>query len=322
MKTRFIVNPRSGGAGRTLGPMRDFAAREGVKLSFLPFFAKAACEALREYPSVNARIDQEAGTITYFDAEHIGVAVDTERGLLVPVVRDAGTMNLAALSQRIADAIVPVVLIGAWLAGQIWPTRSLALRVVATATALALTTASAAAIATVRDARAQFQDARLSEGLGRLSANLSARRARLVEPWNRRVMSEETADVLIPFFRYLERCTTPADRVLVPGFHPNVQVYTGRPAAGGRLNIIPIYPNTPEARRRIVATVATQQVPFAVVSTRYKSMIWDAHPELGHYIDTQFRSLRTYPIYGSGTDRKSTRLNSSHTDISRMPSSA
>ena len=59
--------------------------------------------------------------------------------------------------------------------------------------------------------------------------------------------------------------------------------------------------NTPEARRRIVDTVAKQQVPFAVVSTRYKSMIWDAHPELGHYIDTQFRSLRTYPIYGSGT---------------------
>jgi 2-oxoglutarate dehydrogenase E2 component (dihydrolipoamide succinyltransferase) len=81
----------------------QFEAATGTKLSFLPFFALAATEALRTYPSVNAQIDQEAGTITYFDAEHVGIAVDTERGLLVPVVRDAGKMNIAVLSQKIAD---------------------------------------------------------------------------------------------------------------------------------------------------------------------------------------------------------------------------
>jgi 2-oxoglutarate dehydrogenase E2 component (dihydrolipoamide succinyltransferase) len=81
----------------------NFETSTGTKLSFLPFFAMAACEALRAHPSVNAKIDTQAGTITYFDAEHLGVAVDTERGLLVPVVRDAGTMSLAGLSQRIAD---------------------------------------------------------------------------------------------------------------------------------------------------------------------------------------------------------------------------
>lgn len=80
-----------------------FESATGTKLSFLPFFALAACEALREYPSVNAQIDQAAGTVTYFAAEHLGVAVDTERGLLVPVVRDAGQMSIAGLSQRIAD---------------------------------------------------------------------------------------------------------------------------------------------------------------------------------------------------------------------------
>ena len=62
----------------------DFEAREGVKLSFLPFFAKAAVEALKPYPQVNASIDTEAGTVTYHEAEHLGIAVDTERGLLVP----------------------------------------------------------------------------------------------------------------------------------------------------------------------------------------------------------------------------------------------
>ena len=81
----------------------DFEAREGVKLSFLPFFAIATVEALKQHPVVNASIDTEAGTITYYDAEHLGIAVDTERGLLVPVVRDAGDLNLGGLTRKIAD---------------------------------------------------------------------------------------------------------------------------------------------------------------------------------------------------------------------------
>jgi pyruvate dehydrogenase E2 component (dihydrolipoamide acetyltransferase) len=80
-----------------------FLAREGVKLSFLPFFAKAAVEALKAYPQVNASIDQQAGTITYHEAEHLGVAVDTDRGLLVPVIREAGDLNIAGLARKIDD---------------------------------------------------------------------------------------------------------------------------------------------------------------------------------------------------------------------------
>jgi 2-oxoglutarate dehydrogenase E2 component (dihydrolipoamide succinyltransferase) len=80
-----------------------FLERHGVKLSFLPFFALAAVEALRAHPNVNASIDMEAGTVTYHDAEHLGMAVDTERGLLVPVIRDAGDLNLAGMAKRIAD---------------------------------------------------------------------------------------------------------------------------------------------------------------------------------------------------------------------------
>src|SRR5918994_4784139 len=80
-----------------------FEAREGVKLAFLPFFAKAAVEALKAHPNVNATIDTDKGEITYFDAEHLGVAVDTERGLLVPVIRDAGDLSIAGLAPKIAD---------------------------------------------------------------------------------------------------------------------------------------------------------------------------------------------------------------------------
>src|SRR6266545_462721 len=81
----------------------DFQARHGVKLSFLPFFALAAVEALRIHPQVNASIDTDAGTVTYHDAEHLGLAVDTERGLMLPVIHNAGDLNLAGLARRIAD---------------------------------------------------------------------------------------------------------------------------------------------------------------------------------------------------------------------------
>ena len=81
----------------------EFSAREGVNLSFLPFFCKAAIEALKQFPQVNASIDMAAGTVTYHEAEHLGIAVDSERGLLVPVIRDAGDLNIAGLARRIAD---------------------------------------------------------------------------------------------------------------------------------------------------------------------------------------------------------------------------
>ncbi|WP_433209170.1 2-oxoglutarate dehydrogenase, E2 component, dihydrolipoamide succinyltransferase [Dactylosporangium sp. CS-047395] len=81
----------------------QFQATHGVKLSFLPFFALAAVEALRVHPAVNSSIDLEAGTVTYHDAEHLGMAVDSDKGLIVPVIKNAGDLNLAGLAKRIAD---------------------------------------------------------------------------------------------------------------------------------------------------------------------------------------------------------------------------
>jgi pyruvate dehydrogenase E2 component (dihydrolipoamide acetyltransferase) len=79
----------------------SFEAREGVKLSFLPFFAVAVCEALKVHPVLNSSV--EGDVITYHGAEHLGVAVDTERGLLVPVIRDAGDLNMGGIARRIAE---------------------------------------------------------------------------------------------------------------------------------------------------------------------------------------------------------------------------
>ena len=80
-----------------------FEAKEGAKLSFLPFFAKATIEALVAFPQVNASIDTAEGTVTYHEACHLGIAVDTERGLLVPVIHNAGALSIGGLARGIAD---------------------------------------------------------------------------------------------------------------------------------------------------------------------------------------------------------------------------
>ncbi|MEW2121352.1 2-oxoglutarate dehydrogenase, E2 component, dihydrolipoamide succinyltransferase [Streptomyces sp. NPDC005474] len=81
----------------------SFAAREGVKLSPMPFFVKAAAQALKAHPAVNARINVEEGTITYFDTESIGIAVDSEKGLMTPVIKHAGDLNIAGIAKATAE---------------------------------------------------------------------------------------------------------------------------------------------------------------------------------------------------------------------------
>ncbi|MGW0330527.1 2-oxoglutarate dehydrogenase, E2 component, dihydrolipoamide succinyltransferase [Streptomyces sp. NPDC003011] len=81
----------------------SFAAREGVKLSPMPFFVKAAAQALKAHPVINARINEAEGTITYFDTESVGIAVDSEKGLMTPVIKHAGDLNIAGIAKATAE---------------------------------------------------------------------------------------------------------------------------------------------------------------------------------------------------------------------------
>uniref|UniRef100_UPI002A819725 2-oxoglutarate dehydrogenase, E2 component, dihydrolipoamide succinyltransferase n=1 Tax=Streptomyces sp. CRN 30 TaxID=3075613 RepID=UPI002A819725 len=80
-----------------------FASREGVKLSPMPFFVKAAAQALKAHAPINAKINEAEGTITYFDTENIGIAVDSEKGLMTPVIKNAGDLNIAGIAKATAD---------------------------------------------------------------------------------------------------------------------------------------------------------------------------------------------------------------------------
>jgi pyruvate dehydrogenase E2 component (dihydrolipoamide acetyltransferase) len=81
----------------------SFAEREGVNLTYLPFIAVAVVDALKAHPNVNASYNEDSKEITYYDAEHLGFAVDTEQGLLSPVIHNAGDLSLAGLARAIAD---------------------------------------------------------------------------------------------------------------------------------------------------------------------------------------------------------------------------
>ncbi|MED7826091.1 2-oxo acid dehydrogenase subunit E2, partial [Streptomyces chiangmaiensis] len=80
-----------------------FAAREGFGLSPFPFFVRAAAQALKAHPAINARINEDEGTITYFDTENIGIAVDTEKGLMTPVIKGAGDLDVGGIARAIVE---------------------------------------------------------------------------------------------------------------------------------------------------------------------------------------------------------------------------
>jgi 2-oxoglutarate dehydrogenase E2 component (dihydrolipoamide succinyltransferase) len=82
---------------------RQFQERAGVKLSYFPLIAKVTLDVLRDHPKLNAEIDDEKGEVIYYEDRHLAVAVDTDRGLLVPVIRDAGGLGVAELARRIGE---------------------------------------------------------------------------------------------------------------------------------------------------------------------------------------------------------------------------
>ena len=79
----------------------SFQATEGAKLTFLPFFIKATVEALKQHPSLNSSIDGD--TVVYHASENISMAVDTPKGLIVPVIKDAGDLNLGGIARKVGD---------------------------------------------------------------------------------------------------------------------------------------------------------------------------------------------------------------------------
>jgi hypothetical protein len=200
------------------------------------------------------------------------------------------------LTTRLADAIVPAVLLSAWLVGQLRTVSSKRARTMWAAATAVLFLVSSFTVVTVGRTMEQLNRASLFGGLRRMPERFAERSADLHDRWNERAMPAGPSRVLIPFFQYVDRCTSPEQRLLVPGFIPEVPVHAARPFAGGRMTILPGYLDAPDEGRELVETIKRQDVPFMIVTSRSKSDVWNAYPELATYIDTQFVPLVSYHI--------------------------
>ena len=198
------------------------------------------------------------------------------------------------LATRLANAIVPAVLLCAWLAGEISRAASPGRRAMLRTAALAVAIVCGVAVTTVGRTEEQFNRAGLFGGLRRMPERFAERSAELHERFNERQMPSRLITPLIPFFEYVDRCTTTEHHLLLPGFSPEVAVYAGRPFAGGRYTMLKGYVDDPDARRQLQERVEAQVVPFVVIEPNYKERIWSAYPELARFIDGRFRSLVSY----------------------------
>jgi hypothetical protein len=228
-------------------------------------------------------------TIVAAIAPLVTIALLVDRGFL----RDE-------LSTRLADAVVPAVLLSAWLFAQIHDVTSAPARVVLFGAAFAVLGVSTFAMTTVGKTVEELNRASLFGGLQRMPERFADRSADLHNRYSARQMPAGTARILVPFFQYVDRCTSPNQRILVPGFIPEVPVHAGRPFAGGRSTILPGYLDAPEDRGRLLATVERHDATFMVVNSRSKDAVWASYPELGDYIDRQFAPLVTYQAGSDG----------------------
>ena len=202
------------------------------------------------------------------------------------------------LETRLADAIVPAVLLYSWLVGHVWHMAGSRHVVLMRTCVLVTAFIGIVAVTKVGATVEQLNRASLFGGLRRLPERFVDRSQELHERFNMRQMPGGPVPRLQSFFEYVDRCTTRDQRLLLPGFIPEVAVYAQRPFAGGRSTILPGYLDTPDDRQRLMARVAMQRVPFVVVTEKFKNPVWRAFPELGVYVNQHYRRLVTY-----GTDR-------------------
>jgi hypothetical protein len=213
--------------------------------------------------------------------------------VVIALLADRGFLR-DYLETRLADAIVMPVLLLAWLCAQTErvavPHRRAAARACAAVTALV----GVFTVATVGDTAEQLNRASLFGGLRRMPERFVERSEELHERFNIRQVPAGPVPALELFFDYVDRCTTRDERLLLPGFIPEVAVYAQRPFAGGRSTILPGYIDTTGERQRLVARIAMQKVPFVVVTGKFKDPVWRAYPELAAYVGQHYRQLVTY----------------------------
>jgi hypothetical protein len=201
---------------------------------------------------------------------------------------------------RLVDAFVPAALLFAWLCGETARITSEHRRLAFRTAALALTCVCAVAVTEIGRVPEQLNRAGFFGGLHRLPERFEERSEQLHDRFNEHQMPSRAALALVPFFQYVDRCTTVEHRLLLPGLIPEVAVYAGRPVAGGRLTMLAGYNDAPDDRRELQARLNRQMVPYVLVTPNDQAAVWSAYPELATLVRSHYRPLITYTSADGG----------------------
>ena len=225
--------------------------------------------------------------------------------LIVPLVTlalvaDAGLIR-DALDARLADAVVAPAVLMAWLARQAWrpaPTAAWWTLRSASVVLVAITIGSAAVMGHAGD---QFERAGFFQGVDGMSDQLERRTKELRRPYEGRQTPSKVAEALRPFFDYALRCVDPGDRLLVPGFLPEVPVLARRAFAGGQVWFMAGALATPQDHQLVMSRLARQRVPLVVLRRPDYNDLGLEFPELDAYISGRFEQVAQWPLGGEDT---------------------
>ena len=291
----------NGGVGRYLAMGVEFSAAESERSRFVPPILSLAGPvqvnadaflylAYRALPPVAALA---------LAVRWLGQGRPPETPLVVALVAAAALVNSFFLRDplrvRLPDAIVPNVLLAAWLAGRAVAVRRPVPRAAALTAVVALAVAGLGAVTVVGEVREQVNRGGLATGLEHVPAYVSRRTRELRSRFSDRQVPHPHVTPLVPFFRYVDRCTPPTAHLLVAGFAPELFVYARRPFAAGMTSFVPGYHGSPAAQQAMVARMTRQAVPFTVAYSDAYQDWQSAFPLVADHVRARFVPMTEIP---------------------------
>jgi hypothetical protein len=196
------------------------------------------------------------------------------------------------LSARLPDAAAPAVMLGAWLLGTAFDARATMIRRIALAAAAVIVALTGRAVSVVADVPGELNRAGILNRPGALTERIDDLRQRLQQtmPQGSHVPSRNS-EALLPFYRYVGRCSSPADRLVMTGLSPDVFVLANRGFAGGQMAYRPSFYASEKEQRKAIARMTSQSVPFVIVALEEESGFRGALPLIAAYVDAHYEPL-------------------------------
>jgi hypothetical protein len=216
----------------------------------------------------------------------------------------AVVMNLGfirtPLTARLPDAGAPAAMLGAWLLGVAFDARATTIRRVALTAAAVVFVLTARAVSVVGDVPGELNRAGILNRSGAMIERIDdlSTRLRRTLPAGSHVPSRDS-EALMPFFAYLERCSSPRDRLVMTGLQPDVFVLANRGFAGGQMAYRPAFYASEQDQRKAIARMQRQSVPFVIVALEEESGFRGALPLVAAYVDSHYEPLAQIPVPGT-----------------------